>query len=482
MKYYQLLGMFFAATMLGACSGDDAENVSMPDNGVAFTPTLKAMTRATETAFEVGDQVSIYAVEATGNQPVTLLNSGNYADNILYTFDGSRFVGGNNAIVINKEQPQNLAYYAIYPYQSTTGNAFSFTVKADQSTHADYTASDLCTAYAEPSTSNNVTLVFLHRLTNIVVNCVGDNLGSKTISVKLNNVLQTAQADLNANTFTGIGNTGNVLCYEESTNSYEGIIAPQTINKGAQFMTITMNGTDYPITMAETMTFKSGKQYIYTLEFNDNEFVVLSGYILPWDSEDMRMDNVVPPEILEEIEDYMPIYQGVNPPNVEGAYLIEPQVLVYSSDHNFEPGHVFTSNVLRFFDQNTNNNTLSVADRSLNGSSYSQGSGAYICGTGDNFTAFFNTEGTSHGIYTKMADVYSGTMSSSGIVNLYHAFVMVEKGDDPNHMLMGEGVYRIVTDSDGLSVKTRWENSRAKDRWINSELNTIVSNMLSLSY
>ena len=45
-----------------------------------------------------------------------------------------------------------------------------------------------------------------------------------------------------------------------------------------------------------------------------------------------------------------------------------------------------------------------------------------------------------------------GTKSSSGIRNLEYAFVMVEKGDDPNHKLMEEGVFRVFKDKDGLAA------------------------------
>ena len=91
-----------------------------------------------------------------------------------------------------------------------------------------------------------------------------------------------------------------------------------------------------------------------------------------------------------------------------------------------------------------------------NASQIEQGIGAYIRGSGSNFTAFFNTTGESLGISTKTALVISGTKTSDGIKDIYYAFVMVKKGEDPNHQLMEEGIFRVFHDQDGLAVNATW--------------------------
>ena len=179
---------------------------------------------------------------------------------------------------------------------------------------------------------------------------------------------------------------------------------------------------------------------------------------------DDRLDDVVPPELQDAIGVYMPIYPGKNPPMVEGAYYIDPFVTVYCEDYGrggFAPGDRVSSETIRFSNQNTTNNTLDFAQYSSSGNSSEEGSGAFISGHGDNFTAFFNTIGVSNGISTKTALVISGTKTSSGIKDLYYAFVMVEKGYDPNHQLMEEGVFRVFKDQDGLSVNTSWSGARS---------------------
>lgn len=179
------------------------------------------------------------------------------------------------------------------------------------------------------------------------------------------------------------------------------------------------------------------------------------------EEKDERIDDVVPPELQTKIVQHMPLYTGKNPPLVEGAYLIDPMVAVYCEDYGnggYEPGREVVATTIRFSNQDSRYNTLDYAE--VEGNSYSQGTGAFISGSGNNFTAYFNTEGntyTSYGyIYTKTALVISGTKTNYGIGDLYYAFIMVEKGSDTNHVLMDEGIFRIFKDEDGMSDNTSW--------------------------
>ena len=167
------------------------------------------------------------------------------------------------------------------------------------------------------------------------------------------------------------------------------------------------------------------------------------------------IEDVVPPEILDQMDPYMNIYRGSNPPNVEGTYLIDPFVTVYCQDYGhggYAPGDQVNSIYIGFFNQDTQKLTLDFKSESVSNTSYEKGDGSFIAGDGSNFTVYFNTVGQTSNISTKTALVISGTKTSSGIRNLEYAFVMVEKGDDPNHKLMEEGVFRVFKDKDGLAA------------------------------
>lgn len=439
-----------------------------PTATVKFHPSLSSMTRATETAFENFDQISVFAVQPSAGY--SLKPSGNYADNVLYTYQGDAFYSDRGINLPNDDE--GLAYYAVYPYQMSMSNQGRFRVQSDQRSHAGITLSDFCTAYVPASTEQDVWLNFSHRLCRICIEITGDNIASKTISMRLCNVFDEASYDLNANSFVSTSSTSDILMGETSTNRFEAIIAPQSISAEVTFLIITIDGTDFYCNLANDATFRSGKEYDYTYLYEEDNLVLIRGDINPWNTNDERFNNVVPEDIQEKMSDYMPIYPGVNPPNVEGTYYIDPFETVFCEDYktsweSYYPGYIISSYYCSFMNQDNERNTLDFMDQSTSGNSSDVGNGAFISGSGNNFTAFFNTVGEALGIYNRTALVISGTKTDEGIADLYYAFVMVEKGDDPNDELMDEGIFRVFRDQDGLSVNTSWPTrvKSQKNEW-----------------
>ena len=174
--------------------------------------------------------------------------------------------------------------------------------------------------------------------------------------------------------------------------------------------------------------------------------------------DDERMADIIPDEMREGLKDHMPIYNGINPPSIEGAYLVKPYTTVYCEDGHYSVGQVIDSYKIKFLNQNFINNTIDMQEHDIDSSTndYSIGSGAFISGNGDYFTAFFATEGYARGIFNKMAVVVSGRKTSEGIKDFYYGLLMVDKGDDPDHKLMDVGYFRIFKDGDGLSDPTIW--------------------------
>ena len=447
---------------LTACTTKE-EEVFPDSQEVRFYPTL---TRATETAFEEGDKISISAVHPSAG--TELKASGNYADNVKYVYRSGLFVAETPSEAIKlPSDDSGLAYYAVYPQQYTLATNGTFKVQTDQRTHASRTASDFCTVYSPVSNERDVHLKFWHRLSRICVNIEGVPDG-KSVTMRLENIYNEASFDLNANTYsTAPGAIKSVIQMGEMNGSprdFEAILPPQAFTLGTDLI-VTIGGTTYNVrTSRPTETFRSGMQYDYKLRYNNGIVeLVFSGYIHPWNTMDVdpRMPDVVPDDIREDMDDHMPIYPGTNPPNIEGCYFIDPFETVYCEDYDngsggYAPGHIVNSYYCLFQNQNASDNTIDFKGKSVSGSQTDEGNGAYISGSGNNFTAFFNTIGESSGISTKTALVISGTKTADGIKDLYYAFVMVEKGDDPNHQLMDEGVFRVFRDKDFLAVNATW--------------------------
>jgi hypothetical protein len=169
------------------------------------------------------------------------------------------------------------------------------------------------------------------------------------------------------------------------------------------------------------------------------------------------IDKVIPVDIRGLLEESMPIYSGSTPPNIEGTFLVSVNELVSSSLTADDPGDIFNDLTLNFSNQDSKKNLLSYKEKQNDSSSSSDS--VLIVGKGNDFTAYFTAKGISSGIKTKEATIISGTISSKGIVDFYYAFVMLEKGSDPENQLIDEGSYRVFMDRDGLAENSSWNKS-----------------------
>jgi hypothetical protein len=188
---------------------------------------------------------------------------------------------------------------------------------------------------------------------------------------------------------------------------------------------------------------------IFSCLKEDNETLVLNQI--------NQIDKVIPVQYRLEMEEYMPFYNGKTPPNIEGIYLISKDKLVYSSDGLLRTGFIFSDLYLKFSSQDEKSNILSYASKA--GNSSDESDSVFIIGSDDNFTVYFISTGTSYGIYTKEANVISGTITSSGIRNIYQGFVMLDKGSDIKNKVIDVGTFRILTDGDSLAENSIWNKS-----------------------
>ena len=183
------------------------------------------------------------------------------------------------------------------------------------------------------------------------------------------------------------------------------------------------------------------------------------------DEVDDRIHTVIPEEIRDVIDEYIPIYDGMNPPNIEGSYYLSPQILIGSSLSYDQIGKEYSAEYQKYGNQDMEKNTIDMVRVQGGGTEWDKGSGAFISGTGNNFTIYFDMAGESRytndsgveiSVPTKMAYIVSGTKTSSGIKNLTVGFVMKEKGYDPDEMIVDVGTFRFFTDQDGMCEATSW--------------------------
>ncbi|MFY9116071.1 MAG: hypothetical protein WBK97_06925 [Bacteroidales bacterium] len=160
--------------------------------------------------------------------------------------------------------------------------------------------------------------------------------------------------------------------------------------------------------------------------------------------------NIIPSDILEEFKNLgIEIHGGKKPPKIEGTYKISPCVLVKSNfSDTYSVGYVFTDKVITFSRQN--NAKLTVVCDYVQGQEKGDGIGSFITGNGNKFSIYSEINGTLHDEPFKSVFIYSGEISTDGIIN-YHEALMVTM---ENRYTIRRGQGRLFKDSDGLAEKT----------------------------
>lgn len=189
-------------------------------------------------------------------------------------------------------------------------------------------------------------------------------------------------------------------------------------------------------------------------------------------------DGVIPIAIRDQFEQYMPIYEGIAPPRIVGEYLAQPLTLVFTSDYNFDVGHVFAPQYFAFESQSSSG---MARYKERQGGGETEAPNVYVVGEGNNFTAYFISTSANYSSdgelrsTSKMSTIMSGTLTNEGISNYRYAFIMLEK-DDPNHILMEVNEYRVFEDGDGLVDLYDWAKSIVKE----GDFTTVCSNNYSV--
>ena len=427
------------------------------DREVSFFGSIGPQTRATDSDFEAGDAIGVFAIEKTSSNPNGDILTRNHADNVKYSYSNGSFKGAST--VIKQITFQRLMFYkAVYPYTSSARNEFTFSVKTNQSYGDYYTLSDLMTAEAGPTSGVTPKLTFTHRLCDVLVSVCYEERPTGTAHLYFNNVKTSVKVNLNEDTFVTGNAEGNVKAKPYGTNGFRLVLPPQVINKGVKLITLNIGSSSYSVTTDEYITLRPEIQHTFRLVVRKDGKATLTTSEDPWKS-DIGIEDIVPKEMLRGIKEHMPIYVGNTPPDVEGSYYINPYVSAYYSDLDKNPENSLTSETINFSDQI--DGTLTVNTLTDGSDTYYYLEGAYITGYGNYFTVFYDYLGSLEAkdgteIPIRKVEAYSGRKTSTGISNMYYANAFVEKGDDPYGEYMEEGTYRIFKDKDGFSEKSSW--------------------------
>lgn len=162
-----------------------------------------------------------------------------------------------------------------------------------------------------------------------------------------------------------------------------------------------------------------------------------------------EIKNIVPDATLKKITDLgMPIFKGSAPTNLVNYFKASPFVLKASNRSSDVIGNTYSDYVFYIHDQD--NAKLSIKLDYKNGPESGTGLGGFTSGNGNDFSVFVKVRSTnSSSGNADLIHIISGTMTSTGIKNLYFANFMLDNYGNSGWIANGEG--RICYDSDGNS-------------------------------
>ena len=235
--------------------------------------------RATETTFETGDAIGVYAAVRMSSAPATLKTSGNYADNKRFVWNGSQFVadGDANEIAAGYETD----YYAYYPYREDMGNPldYDFSIQGDQ--REGITLSDFMYAANRSETTDKViTLAFSHRLSRLQVTYTPE-AGEALSGVTIQRAKATANINLGTGTANTLGATSDIRMYNDG-GTFTAVIPAQARDADGTFL---------------TLLFADGTKKDYTLTAK-KEFLAGHTTVIPFMGKELQYTFTVSPETI----------------------------------------------------------------------------------------------------------------------------------------------------------------------------------------
>ena len=278
--------IFLAMAILAmGCSKDEAwESKDNQEIKVVANVT----TRATLTAFEQGDKMSLYAVEYAGEEEPLLQVGGNYLNNEPLVYDGAKWASNRKLYWSDAA----CDFYGIYPYQtlkSVDNILFEVATNQDAAESAEalggYEASDLMWAKTEKvsRTDGIVKLKFNHLLSRLVVNIVkGERFEGDIpddIVTHIYNTATTAKVDVRKGSLEKYAYSENktITMRKINNETFDAIIVPQFIERTTPLVEITMGGIAYLLNYS--MSFRPGYQHTINVTLNtspDQEKIEIS--------------------------------------------------------------------------------------------------------------------------------------------------------------------------------------------------------------
>ena len=285
-KYILYILMGAGALVSAACSKTDTVQDVPSDGRIVFRIGMTSpATKVTESGFQIGDEIGLWAVERTdGGDRVPLQIGGNYINNEALTLRNAsdQWTGSRTLYWSSKA----CDFYGLFPYQDGIVSIESqpFSVETDQSSATNFTSSDLLWAWDENvSYGETVSLQFRHLLSKLSVVIVkGDKFEGEIpadIAVHIYNTTTTGKVNLQEGSIEKdpFGAKRTLTAKKVSNERFEAIVVPQFIEKKTPLVEVTMGGIAY--LLEYSISLRPGYEHTIRLTVNtspDQEMIEIS--------------------------------------------------------------------------------------------------------------------------------------------------------------------------------------------------------------
>ena len=286
--YLLTLGILIATS----CSNDVEELDTATDTAIVLTATIENDTRAAEglqESFTAGDEVGVYIAKEKDGTTAYLAENKLFkvkSNGKLEASDGTRYI-----------YPDESYETRIYAYKPYSGNGVVnnvFSVAADQTTEANYIASDVL--WGEPKNGNPVTresaidLEFEHRCAKLVVNLtVADGLNLKGGTLCTSEVVTGMKlSDIASGTFLATTDKGKITfgnLTDAATQTHVAVLVPQNVPAGTELVRITLaDASARPLAMRlpSQLSLEAGKKCVLNVTARRSGLELDNTKITPW--------------------------------------------------------------------------------------------------------------------------------------------------------------------------------------------------------
>lgn len=250
-----------AAMLFAGCAKDVSVaglDVSKP---VQFTTSSvnEYVFKSTETALSTGDYIGVFAGSPISRNNVKMRVNGSALE---YTDDADRIYWTTGQTVASNFVAYE-PWIADDSFASLSDKQRVWTVNSDQSSDANFYASDLKVANVNVAAEADVDLVFNHILGKVTLT-ITSQLASPLTQVELVNVITSGTVDLDDGTISSPGaRTSTVIAHQKSFNSgtkvyvYEAILIPDASAQPSIRITVE-GGTTYTYTLDSSFSLVKG--------------------------------------------------------------------------------------------------------------------------------------------------------------------------------------------------------------------------------